>query len=304
MDTSSRFLCSLFTGLFLLTSLTLTALPAFAGEGFSLQDSPGQHLDIHLDGVLVARYMYAHDRSTPERLHETYKPYLHVSDADASRTITKGPGGLYTHHRGIFIGWNRIQAGEKTHDRWHMKEGEIVHRTFKRTEAGRREATVTSETVWNDDADKPLLVEERTMIFRRAPSPARMIIDFSSTLRAFGQDLKLDGDPEHAGVQYRPADEVVKGETTYVFPREDADPKKDLDYPWVGETYTLDGKRHSVVHLNHPANPKQTIYSAYRDYGRFGAFFRAPVRVGQPLTIRYGFVVADGEMPPDRKSVV
>ena len=64
--------------------------------------------------------MYAHDVSTPERRLETYKPYLHVFDADGTAPITKGAGGDFTHHRGIFIGWNKISVGGKTMDRWHM----------------------------------------------------------------------------------------------------------------------------------------------------------------------------------------
>ena len=34
----------------------------------------------------------------------------------------------------------------------------------------------------------------------------------------------------------------------------------------------LNGKKYSVVFLNHPDNPKGAHISAYRDYGRFGIF--------------------------------
>ena len=135
------------------------------------------------------------------------------------------------------------------------------------------------------------------MTFLRAAPPARVTIDFTSTLKP-AVDVTLDGDPEHAGIHYRPANEVVAKETRYVFPKEGADPKKDQDYPWVGATYTLKGKRHSVVHMNHPGNPKGTMYSAYRDYGRFGAFPKAKVKGGETLTLKYRFLIADGEMPP------
>ena len=77
--------------------------------GFSLNDHTNQHTDILLDRKIAGRYMYAYDNSTDDRLHETYKPYLHVFNVDGTTPITKGPGGLFTHHRGIFIGWNKIQ---------------------------------------------------------------------------------------------------------------------------------------------------------------------------------------------------
>ena len=98
-------------------------------------------------------------------------------------------------------------------------------------------------------------------------------------------------------MQYRPADEIVRNETVYVFPKDHANARNDADYPWVGETYTLNGKRYSVVDLNHPDNPKGTKFSAYRDYGRFGAYVKKEIAAGQSLTLKYRFLIADGSMP-------
>lgn len=63
--------------------------------GFSIEDRTNEYLEVMLDGRIVCRYMYAYDNSTPDRLHETYKPYLHVFDADGERLITKGFGGAF-----------------------------------------------------------------------------------------------------------------------------------------------------------------------------------------------------------------
>jgi hypothetical protein len=178
-----------------------------------------------------------------------------------------------------------------------MKGGEIVHQKFAAQKAGADEATFTSVTHWNDEAGKPMIVEERTMTFRRAPAPARVMIDFSTKLSAPRGDIMLDGDPEHAGIQYRPANEVVTTETKYFFPKEKATAKTDVDFPWVGETYTLNGKQYSVVDMNHPDNPKKTKFSAYRDYGRFGAFPVQGIKSGKSLTLKYRFLIADGKMP-------
>jgi hypothetical protein len=257
---------------------------ATATKGFALKDQPGQHLDILLDGRLVGRYMYAYDKSSPAKLHETYKPYLHIFDAEGQSPITKGPGGEFTHHRGIFIGWRKISFEGQSYDRWHMIKGEIVHEKFLTRKAGPDEATITSLTHWNDAQGQPIVDEQRTMTFRRAEAPARLIVDFQAKLTAPRGDIVLDGDPEHAGVQYRPANEVVRKETVYVFPKEHANAHKDKDYPWVGE-------------MNHPDNPKQTVFSAYRDYGRFGAFFTQKIKSGDSLTVKYRFLIADGEMP-------
>ncbi len=277
--------------------LSLLAASSAYAAGFKFSDTPGDHMDILYKGATVARFMYAFDQSTEEKIHETYKPYLHVFDAAGKAPITKGVGGKYTHHRGIFVGWNKLQFGGEQHDLWHMKGVYQVHQKFLTKDAKADSAVLTSLIHWNGPDGKAILKEERTMTLRSLPAPGIVIVDLKSSLKAVRGDVRLDGDPEHAGAQYRPADEVDKTKTIYAFPIENADPKKDRDYPWVGETYSLAGKNYSVVHMNHSGNPKDTIYSAYRDYGRFGAFFTHDLKDGDTLTINYRFLVAEGELP-------
>jgi hypothetical protein len=282
-------------------SLGLLAPTARAADaGFSFDDKAGQYLDVLLDGKIVARYMYAHDTSTKEKRLETYKPYLHVFDAEGKAPITQGAGGkLFPHHRGIYIGWQKLGYGGKTYNFWEMAGGDIVHERFSNEKADADMATFTSRTRWlPNGSDKPVIEEERTITFHRAPAPARLIIDFTSKLTAPNGDVALDSNPEHGGVQYRPAGDISPRETVYLFPTANADAHKDRDYPWVGETYTLNGKQYSVVEMSSPANPKGTLWSAYRDYGRFGAAPKADVKSGESLTVKYRFLIADGTMPP------
>lgn len=284
----------------LCAAILLSVATAHAADekGFAFQDSPGKHLDVLLDGKIAVRYMYAHDVSTPDKRLETYKPYLHVFDADGKAPITKGPGGQFTHHRGIYIGWNKIAFNGKSYDLWHMKDTDIVHQKFANQKGEADQATFTSLTNWIIEKDKTLIEEERIFTIRRGPAPARITIDFVSKLKAALGDVALDGDPEHAGIHYRPANEVKPAETVYVYPKEGADAHKDVDYPWVGETYTLNGKKYSVVEISHSENPKNTRWSAYRDYGRFGAFPKEQIKSGETRAFKYRFIVADGEMVP------
>lgn len=281
----------------LLTPLLLAiaaTIASAAEEGFVLKDNPGEALDVLLDGRPVARYMYAYDA---QRLHDTYKPYLHVLDAASGQPITKGPGGQFTHHRGIFIGYNRLAMGGKTYDTWHMSAGPQVHQRFLAQEASADRASFTSLVHWNDKSGKPLLEEQRTFVFLRQKPPVLTQIDAHSRLTAVAGDVVLDGDPEHAGLQYRPANEVQAKLTRYLFPAEGLDPRKDKDLDWVAESYVLDGKTYSVVQMNHPENPKDTVWSAYRDYGRFGAFPKATIAKGDSLDLQYRFRVLAGELP-------
>lgn len=267
-------------------------------KGFALVEGEmPRSLDVVCDGKTVGRYMVAHDTSTPAQRHDTYKPYLHVFDANGKTPITKGPGGLFTHHRGIFIGWNKIGFNGKSYDRWHMGGGEQVHQAFSGQKAEADSATFTSVVHWNDNAGKPFIEEARTMTFRRAPVPAYALIDFQSVIKAPAGDVTLDGDPEHAGIQFRPANEVDKTKTVYLYAGRDVNPHKATDLAWIGETFWLNGQSYSVVQMNHPDNPAGTRVSAYRNYGRFGMFPTATVKAGASRTFRYRFLVAEGAMP-------
>ncbi len=278
-------------------ALAASAARAEDAKPFAFCLKAGETLDVTEGGRIVGRYMIGYDKSSPARLHETYKPYLHVFDAEGKAPITKGPGGEYTHHRGIYIGWNKIGYNGKSYDRWHMKGGEQVVQGEPATRADADSATVTSTVNWNDEAGKPLIVEARTLTFRRAPAPAYALIDFQSELQAPNGEVKLDGDPEHAGIHFRPANEVDKAKTAYVYAGANVDPHKATDLAWIGETFVLGGTSYSVVQINHPDNPKETRVSAYRNYGRFGMFPTATLKSGETRAFRYRFLVAEGSMP-------
>lgn len=286
----------------LLASFTLLsglALP-LAAE-LEIKDTKGEHLDVVDGDKLVVRYMYAHDTSSKERRLETYKPYLHVYDADGETLMTKGVGDPFTHHRGVFIGWNRITFKGQKFDRWHMNNGEIVHQKFTKTEAEGRDATIESVTHWHDAEESSILDEVRTMgIDQPEEGKARLIITFRSKLTAAHGDISLKGDPEHAGVQFRPSAKIEKQKTKYFFPEGVDNVKSARDLPWIAETMVIGGKTYTVVQLNHPSNPKGTKHSAYRDYGRFGSFFEKDLKKGEVLEVNYQFLICDGEMKDTR----
>jgi len=275
--------------------LGLLVLPGFGALEF--KDTEGKYLDLLSEGKVLVRYMYEHDTSTEEAHHATYKPYLHVFDSDGKAPITKGPGGQFTHHRGIFIGWSQIGFNGKKYDRWHMKGGDIVHQKFIRQEVDAHSAVFTSVTHWMDESAQAFLEEERTFTIKTRSDHGRALIDFESKLTPLRGDVSLKGDPEHAGIQYRPADEVDKKKTKYLFANGVTQVRGQQDLPWAAENYTLHENRYGVVHLNHPENPKGTVYSAYRDYGRFGAFFEKDIKQGDSLCVHYGFLILDGELP-------
>lgn len=278
--------------------LVLVALMTAPGlaQTYGFRDQAGKHLDILRDGKPVVRYMYAFDTSTPERRHETYKVYHHVFDPSGEQLLTKGPGGKYTHHRGLFIGFSRTAYQGKTYDLWHMKDQcSLVHQKVLQQEASDNSATLTTLIHWEIAPGKPILEETRTVTVTE-DDKAHAIIDWQSQLKAVAGDLVLKSDPEHGGMQYRPSNAVAENKSAkYLFHQEGVVPKKDKDLPWVTLTYELDGQKYSVQHMRAPSNPGDSVYSAYRDYGRFGNYFVKPVADGDTLELHYRFRISHGD---------
>jgi hypothetical protein len=270
---------------------TLLALTqAFAAD---IKVTPNEAVDVAQDGKVVARFMMAHDVSTPAKRLETYKPYLHVFDPSGALRLTKGPGFNFTHHRGIMLGFAKITVDGKNYDRWHMSGGDQVVTVVKLTNDG-----FVASIDWQGAGAqaKPILTEERTFTFTKPAAPFYFGIEMKSTLKPDHGEAKIDGDPEHAGAQFRPSEKIDGTKTTYVYPGKDILIHKVRDLTWVAEIFTVEGKTFTALLLNHPSNPKDTAFSAYRDYGRFGAFPKGVATPEAPFKLRYQWLIAEGDV--------
>lgn len=281
--------CSLFL-------LGLASDLAQAADSFQVKDNTGKHADIiSPDGKPILRYMYARDTTDDAKTFDTAKVFAHVLADDGETTLTKGAGGKFPHHRGIFIGWNKLKQGGKSHDLWHVRNTVQKHREFEATEAANTGASITALIDWIGIEGEPVLEEKRTYKVI-SEDDAHTVIDFTSILTANHGDVELNGDPEHAGVQFRPSQQVAENQSAaYTFHKEGVDPKKDRDLPWVAESFQVGDDWWSVQHMNHPANPDGARWSAYRDYGRFGPFTVVNIADGKSVTFRYRFRITKGK---------
>lgn len=304
----------------ILAAFALTILPSALEAQFAWRDTEGKHLDLTFGSRSIARYVYEPvDETTPERRNETYKPFCHIYQWwSKDQFITKGPGGKYPHHRGIYFGFSKISYTDNDgvkHDRvdnWHCRTAAQVHREFLKQEAGAKEAIFVSKIGWLGNDKKPFATEERTMAFSLNDSD--IIIDFTSTVTPLVPTIRLDGDPQHAGFQFRASQDVFEKTakaTFYTRPETGVgapgvainwsaknDTEETRNLPWKGMTFRLADKSYSVVYLDSPDNPKPARYSE-RDYGRFGSYFATTVTKDTPLTVNYRLVVHLGEMGPE-----
>ncbi len=183
-----------------------------------------------------------------------------------------------------------------------MKGVEQVCREFTEQIAGPVLARTRAIVDWRDRNDKPILVEERTMTLYRQDDPIALLVDVATKLKAVGGEVILNGDPEHAGFQYRAHNDVGKGsaeqKAKYLFHDDAIDAHKDSNLPWAAMSYRLGMNTYNVLHMDHPENPRPNRYSAYRDYGRFGAFFTTKIPAGETLALKYRVYVTHA--PLDR----
>jgi len=286
------------------------------GEVFSWNDEPGQYLDLLLGERKITRYMYAYDESTSQSRFETHKPFHHVFDAQGEKLLTNGPdyvhpyvqGGVrYPHHRGMFIGWH-LMFKDKEYNFWSMNDGVVQrHQRFIDQVSGPVLAKSGAVIHWNLENGKTIVAEQRHVTAFRLPDPTILLAEFCFQLEPVEDDILLIGDREHGGFHFRAHNDVstapkgFEGKAVFLLHEDDIDAHTDMDLPWAAMSYPLNEHWYSVELMNSPENPRPTRFSAYRDYGRFGACIQEKISVGQTLNLRYRVWVVEGKMPERRE---
>ena len=284
------------------------AAAGFVSPYHAWTEPDGRSVELRNAGQSLLRYMYEPlDESTPERRAETYKVYHHVFEPTGKTLLTKGPSGLYPHHRGLFYGFNRISYGDgKKTDTWHCTNGAYQsHAGFLSSEAGVVIGRHVVQVDWHGAESKVFAQEERELTAYVQPNGT--LIEFASRLKSTVGPVKLDGDPQHAGFQFRAAQEVAdvtNKETYYLRPFGKGAPGETLNWPgakemvnlpWHAMSCVIAGQRYTIARLDHPRNPRESRYSE-RDYGRFGSYFEYDLDTDKPLEVNYRVWVQAGEM--------
>jgi hypothetical protein len=293
---------------------TLSTESPPSGDTFAWHDKAGDFTELRFGTRPVLRYHYrAYDEGSKESRNRTYKVFHHLFSPKGDVLTTGGlsddPDVHSPHHRGIFYGFNRIRYGDgKTADTWHCTNGAYqAHDRFLAIEAGPVLGRHRLAISWHGQDKQAFLQEERELTVYNVPGG--QLVEFASRLRPSAGSVKLDGDPQHAGVQFRADNEVfAKTSDQTIFIRPDGagkpgetrnwDPntrKGPVNMPWNAMSFVLKSKRYTVAYLDHPKNPKEARFSE-REYGRIGSYFEYTLEKDKPLTVNYRFWLQDGLM--------
>jgi hypothetical protein len=260
-------------------------------------DLPGRRLDVTQDGVLRARFIYGEGQ---------IKPYLRVQGENGDGLNEWDAKQKFPHHRGIYIGWNKIASDLGNFDLWHFNNGgKMSVAKFEKMEGGKDSATIVALIEWRgakaDAAGSDLLLTEtRTMTISR-PADGKTQVDAQFALKS-ARDLMLGGDLQHAGIHFRASASVLERtkDTSYVWEPDlpgSGGKVASKEMKWARLTVPMGERWYHVTQFNAPTNPVDEL--SWRDYGRFGFFFAKELKKDAALTVRYRFVT---ELAPDLKA--
>jgi hypothetical protein len=251
---------------------------------------------------------YEHPVFDPENIEETKKPFHHVFDPRDGELITKGLGGLYPHHRGIFFGYNQVTVNDnpKSIDIWHARDGErSEHHEMISEYNGPVMGGHTVRISWKD-AEGDQFIDEWRGIRIYLQGEDEWLIDFWTVLYTGDSIVRLDGDLHHAGVQFRAAQQVADDpqNTSFIRPaawahydeKTELRDESTLGLPWNAMHFYIDGKPYTVAYFSHPSNIGRAEFSE-RTYGRFGEFVPAIVTEENRLRLLYRLWIKTGEKP-------
>jgi hypothetical protein len=248
------------------------------------------------DGSVAAR-LVAPDHD-PGHHAATFQVYHHVFAPDGRR-LTKGLGGTFPHHRGLFVAWNQVRSGGRQFDFWHGTNGESQRLVgaVDPTTLGLGARAQAIRVDWRAPDGTGVVHEHRGLAAERLDAET-IVLTMVVELAAAGSAVELRGDPQHAGQQFRAVQDFAEPKApavSYVRPATATGGENDVwsHCAWIAAVLPFAGHPVTVLRLEHAGNPGEAVWST-RPYGRFGAMRTLRLEPGQPVQLRYRYVIGNG----------
>jgi hypothetical protein len=294
----------------------LVALP-LAAQVKITQADPGR-ITVDIDGKPFTTFFVGED---------TNKPYLHPLRSASGKVVTRyypmelveGESRDHPHHRGLWFTHGDVNG----YDFWaneasqkSPKKGRVVLKNVRDLVSGKQSGAIAASFDWVDSGGKPLLTEDRRMVFHA--DPALRTVDFDITLAAAGK--VTFGDTKEGTFAVRLAASLEEPEKEGQSPRRtgtmiNAQGKRTEKEvwgkrsEWVDYFGEVDGEKLGIAILDHPGNPRHPTWWHSRGYGLFAAnmfglhdFERDKAKdgslalaPGEKLRLRYRVIIHPGD---------
>jgi hypothetical protein len=265
---------------------------------------PGKVVDVLHDGKALARLVHGDGQ---------IKPFLHIFGGGGELVTNPGidkegnAAGLFSHHRGIFIGWNKISSELGKYDMWHRGgpgNGRYDIVKFENTTT-EDYASIVAHIKWRatkkDASGSDVMITERRTFNVSRPGGKYTQVDASFELKA-ERDIGLAGDLQHAGVHFRAHTSVAtrNKETSYLWEPANAEGKGkgrviDDNHQWARLLFPVGKRWYTAQEMNAPANGVKEL--SWRDYGRFGYFLPKKLKKGEPFNLKFRFAIEEVDAP-------
>ncbi len=251
------------------------------------------------------------------------KPFLHPLRAPSGRIVTRlyptetlaGEPHDHPHHRGLWFGHgdvNGIDFWANDPSEPGPNKGRIVVSEIMKLAAGKDSGTLEARFDWLDPVGRRLIIERRTMVFRKDPD-ARLI-DVEIVLAPQAAKVNF-ADTKEAAFAIRVAkwlEEPSEGGTATILNSEGATGEKNCwgrRANWVDYSGQTEGEKLGIAIFDHPSNPRHPTWWHARAYGLMAAnifgwrdFMRDKTKdgsltlePGQKLVFRYRVLIHPGD---------
>ena len=234
----------------------------------------------------------------PSNPRPTCKLFHHIYAPDGA-LLTKGLGGQFEHHRGLFVGWNRTKHAGKSYDFWHCNRGERQQfaGTASPEQLGMQEGAQVIKARWVAPDGRGIVDELRGLAVV-AHQPDHYVLHMRVECRALDGEVRLGGDPQHAGQQFRALQQFAEKDADpvlYLRPEGAKEHGNDVwtQCDWIAGILRLPDESYTVLRVESPNNRGKTTWST-RPYGRFGATRTVKLVEGKALRIDQLYVIAQG----------
>ena len=268
--------------------IRLAVVLVFLGQGIILaapkvKFKQGKNkIDVFIGGKLITSYLYAVDPAQPlvrkgcvlakPVLFPVYSPSGEMMCRGYPFVNVEGERPDHPHHMGIYF---TVDINE--HHFWGNSVKpfpRIQHSKVSQMKGGPGQGTLATVSNWIDNNGKPMLQEQREMIFRTYESGDQYAIDFNITLNALHRKVVF-GDTKEGMMAIRVAPWLKEKGGAGEYLSSEGQKRESGVWgrraKWMRLQGQKDGKTHGITIFNHPQSVNYPTFWHARGYGCFTA---------------------------------